>query len=57
MSVARVTPTSRGSSHDNPYSAGRPRRPCEVVSFDPGGGEAQVAETGQDETDARPPGR
>ncbi len=35
MSVARVTPTSRGNNQDNPYSAGSPRRPCEVVSFAP----------------------
>ena len=34
-SAARVSPMRRGTSHDNPNSAGRPRRPWEVVSLAP----------------------
>ena len=34
-SLARVSPIIRGSSHDNPYSAGRFNFPCAVVILMP----------------------
>ena len=51
-SAAWVAPISRGSSHDSPYSAGRPSWGVAVVSLAAADGDAQVAVARQHEADA-----